>query len=288
MKISTNIKLSHYIIIIILLLILIFLLKKKDNFNSNIFFLKPKNWNKLLFTDKLKIYGDNLPSKYSLFVDKINVKDYIRKLNIKDLNIVKTIKILDKNNNKLNLSELPKNCVIKSNNSWNKIIIIKDRKINIMKPNIRYEEWIKEAIKPHFREHEKHYINIPPIIFVEKYLGDNISDYKFFCFYGKVKMMSIDLGRYKNHCRNIYDKNYNLLPFTKGLINCSRKISKPSNFEKMIRISEELSKPFEFVRIDLYDVNNKIYFGEFTFVPGNGGSDIHPHKYDKIIGTYWT
>ena len=90
MKILTNIKLLHYIIITFLLFI-IFLFKKKDTFNSNIYFLKPKNWNKLSFTDKLKLYGDNLPSSYSFFADKIRVKDYIRELKINAVEATKTI-----------------------------------------------------------------------------------------------------------------------------------------------------------------------------------------------------
>ena len=264
----------------------------KDNVLS---FPKPNNWNELSFPDKLKIYGQNINENYSLYSDKLKIKTYLRDLNIDGLNIVKLIKVLDKHDDKLDLSTLPKNCVIKTNHSWSDIIIIKDGKISKMYTRgieldtkiSNYKNWKSNALKVFNPPNEQHYQHIKPEIFVEEYLGDNLVDYKFFCFHGEVKFFQIDSDRFTKHCRNIYDGvNNNLLPCTLTFKNC-KNITLPDNIDKMKEISESLSKQFEFVRVDLYDVNGKIYFGEFTFVHDSSNFNFEPLKYDKIIGKYW-
>ena len=287
------------LVLIIFFLIYLILRKKvfKEGFKVNfkesaLKFNKPKNWNNLTFTEKLKIYGRQLNEDYSLYADKLLVKDYINNLNINELHVPKVIKKLDKNKD-LDLKSLPKNCVIKSNCGSGDIIIIKNNKIKKMiarnQPKDNYNDWKKEALKtlnwkPAL---EPHYQFIKPQIFVEEYLGDNIKDYKFFCFNGRVKFFYFT-GR-NERCRNIYDKKFNLQPYKKKYNNCSYKVKKPKNLEKMIEISEQISKKFSFSRIDLYLIDDKIYFGEITFVPDASG-DSHkfkPEKYEKIIGKYW-
>jgi hypothetical protein len=262
------------------------------NIESPIYsFIKPINWSELSFTDKLKIYGSNLDEKYSIFADKYRVKEYVQNLNIPNLNISKTIEKLDKNNKNLDLLSLPKNCVIKSNHGSGDIIIIKNNKIELMKKYgkkyTKYEDWLKVALVPHKRELEKYYQYIKPEIFVEEYLGKEMRDYKFFCINGKV-IFSYFTGRTDERCRNIYDANFNLLDFKLNYKNCSYPVEKPFNFDIMIDISEKLSKPFEFVRIDLYLVGNNIYFGEFTFMPDNAVNLIfNPGIKNKKFGKMW-
>jgi hypothetical protein len=280
-------------ILLILITILYFILKKSKNIEN--FSYKPSNWYQLKFTDKLKIYGKNLPKEYSLYADKYLVKDYIKSLNIKELHIPKTIKTLDINNKELNLDSLPEKCIIKTNNGSGDIIIIKNNKIIKMagrggkyKGEVNeYNKWKEKSSKPHITKTEKHYINIKPVILVEEYLGDNIKDYKFFCLNGEIIFIQIDSDRFTNHCQNIYDKHFKLLPFWFKSKNCSYKINKPKNFNKMIKIAEQISKKIEFCRVDLYDINDKIYFGEITFVPEAGRRNFNPLKYDYEIGKLW-
>ena len=296
------------IIILILFILFLYLLTRRNetfidktntdktkNYNISIpKFNKPDNWSTIGFNDKLKLYGKQLSKDYSLFADKLLVKDYITNLNINDLHVPKTIKVLKKDDG-LDLKSLPKNCIIKSNCGSGDIIIIKDRKIKIMKArNItmnNYSNWKSKALKTlNWKpEVEPHYKYIKPEVFVEEYLDDNIKDYKMFCIRGKFIFCQIDANRYEDHCRNLYDKNFELLNFTKGKQNCNYKLLKPSNYSKMINISEKLSKIFEFVRVDLYEINNKIYFGELTFIPGaaEDSDRLKPDKYDILIGSYW-
>ncbi len=290
----------YVIIILILIILYFFILKKfKEQFKSKdklLTFLKPNNWNKLSFTNKLKIYGTNLTKEYGFYADKLLVKDYINNLKINNLRTAKVLKVLDIKNNDLNLNDLPRNCVIKSNNGSGDIIIIKNRKIELMMARghtmenkiQNYKNWKNRSTETYQTGTEKHYINIKPQLFVEEYLGSNILDYKFFCFHGKFKFFSIDNNRFKNICRNFYDKHFNLLKFTKGVPNCKKyELKKPKKLKRIIKIAEAISSLFEFARIDLYIIKNKIYFGEITFVPSAGDSNIKPSHYDDIIGNYW-
>ena len=111
-------------------------------------------------------------------------------------------------------------------------------------------------------------------------------DYKFFCFNGKVHFVQVNKGREtKNHAQNFYDLDWNILPFGKDLDPMPDVIiEKPKCFNEMIEISKDLSKEFPFVRVDLYEVNGKVIFGEMTFYPKSGLPDFSPIKYDAIIG----
>jgi len=142
---------------------------------------------------------------------------------------------------------------------------------------------------------EWQYKNIKPCIIAEKLLvnaaGDIPFDYKLHCFNGKVEVIQVDIDRYTNHKRNLYDTNWNLLPFTwslwrdeKPLWDKGRAIEKPTNFEEMLTVAEKLSKAFCYARIDLYDFENKVFFGEVTFHHGSGLETIYPEKYDVELG----
>ena len=112
-----------------------------------------------------------------------------------------------------------------------------------------------------------------------------LRDYKFFCFNGKVKFMFIATDRSKHETKfNFYDLNFKLLPFKQHYPNDDRQIEKPANFDKMISLAEKLAKNIPHVRIDFYEVNGKIYFGEFTFYHFAGFMPFEPELWDKKIG----
>ena len=122
------------------------------------------------------------------------------------------------------------------------------------------------------------YEKMPRHIIIEKYLEDEtgeLQDYKFFCFNGEPKFLQVTGGRYSDHkFQNFYDLDWNLLPFGKKL-------------DEMIRIAKELCQPFQYVRVDLYQVGGRVYFGELTFFPAGGAPDFRPPEYDKIVGDMW-
>ena len=111
-----------------------------------------------------------------------------------------------------------------------------------------------------------------------------LQDYKFLCFDGKPCFCWVDIGRYSNHTRNVYNMEWELQPWNQGTYaHYEKPIDKPKNFEKMIEVVEILASNFAHVRVDLYNVNGKIYFGEMTFTNGGGFDRILPVEYYIMI-----
>ena len=119
---------------------------------------------------------------------------------------------------------------------------------------------------------------------------EELKDYKFFCFNGKVKCFKIDFGRFVEHHANYYSPEGELLPFgEEGLEPDPSHIEiMPENLNKMIAIAEQLSDGFKFLRVDLYNVKGKIYFGELTFYPASGIGAFVPKCWDEKLGTFLT
>ena len=144
---------------------------------------------------------------------------------------------------------------------------------------------------------EWNYKNIRRKIVVEEVIRDKEGrlplDYKFMCFDGEPKLLFLDLGVINNdqtynhdYPRNIYDMGFNLLPVLETRPNAKYQVHKPQNFEKMVEIARELSTPFPFCRVDLYNVDGKVYFGEITFYHGGGCNDIQPEEWDLKIASW--
>ena len=117
---------------------------------------------------------------------------------------------------------------------------------------------------------------------------EDLKDYKFFCFNGKVKCFKIDFGRFVEHHANYYSPEGKLLPLgEKGLEPDPNHIEiMPENLNEMISIAEQLSNGFKFLRVDLYNIKGKIFFGELTFYPAAGMLPFVPEKWDDKLGKY--
>jgi len=146
-----------------------------------------------------------------------------------------------------------------------------------------------------YRTFELFYNEIDPLIIAEKYIGTENqvpNDYKFHCFKqlnGSIKVfVQVDVGRFSdNHCMAYFDEMWNMQPFGIDERKRNVKFNKPKNLKKMLEISKKLSEDFDYVRVDLYEVEGKIYFGELTFTDGSGYDILQPNKYDVEWGTYW-
>ena len=131
-----------------------------------------------------------------------------------------------------------------------------------------------------------------PVIYAEQYIEQiegQVYDYKFFVFNGQVKMMFIATDRHGNNSltHDFFDRDFNYLPFTYGKISHADPLpSKPKNYDKMIELAEKLAEPFPFVRVDFYEIDNKIYLGEMTFYPGGGILPFDPVEWDYTIGSW--
>ena len=190
----------------------------------------------------------------------------------------------------IDFNKLPNSFVIKMNNASGFNIIVKD-KASINESAIRKQlaKWLKINYA-FYKGFQPHYLGIVPKILIEEFVNDingELRDYKFLCFNDEVKYCWVDIGRYGDHCRNVYDLDWNLQPWTQSKPNFKGEVEKPKNFDEMIRIASILCKGFSHVRVDLYNVDGKIFFGEMTFSNGGGHDKIIPTKYDRIIGDMW-
>lgn len=183
-----------------------------------------------------------------------------------------------------NIPEYP--VIIKSNHSSGGVCIIRD------KSKIDWKD-VKKDFKRQLNQSygdgkvEWQYQKIKPRFVIEKLLLDsqgNIpSDYKFHCFNGRVTFIQVDMDRSISHRRNLYDFEWNLLDCTWKYPNGPVE-STPKSYEKMVKIAEKLAEDFLYVRVDLYNVNDRIYFGELTFHSESGFGKFVPQKFDYDLG----
>jgi len=179
--------------------------------------------------------------------------------------------------------KLPKKFVIKCNHGSGYNIIVKDKKtINKEETIKKLNRWLSNDFWKLGRE--LIYKNMKKKVYVEEYLADNITDYKFFCFDGKPKMMFIATDRGIGTKFDFYDIDFNHMPFTQGYPNNPNTPKKPKQYNKMIELSKKLSEDVKHARIDFYEVEGKIYFGEITFYQFSGWMPIIPEKYDRVMG----
>ena len=221
--------------------------------------------------------------------DKVAVRDYVAGCGYREcLNELYNVYT---NVYQIDIDRLPDQFVLKASHGSHMNIIVKDKTaVNWRQAKLMMRSWLHQNIAWSGREWV--YKDIPRRIIAEKYLEDEtgeLRDYKFYCFNGEPKFMQLEVGRFtKENTRNFYDTNWNLLPFGKELPhNPNIDVPKPSKFEEMISMARDLCKPFQYVRVDLYQVSGTIYFGELTFFPAGGAADFVPSEYDKIVGDMW-
>lgn len=249
------------------------------------------DWNNLCtYTEKMqweKLYNDN-PLKTQLS-DKYKVREWVKE-KIGEEYLIPLLGVWE-NFEDIDFSTLPDKFVLKTNHGSGTNYIVKDKsKINLKQLKRLFNDWMKidYAFNTGF---EMHYSNIKPLIIAEKYIEseyNELQDYKFLCFNNKPYYCWVDMNRYTSHTRNVYDLDWNLQEwnqFTYGTY--KEPIEKPKNFDKMIEIAECLCKGFSHVRVDLYNVKGRIYFGEMTFTNGSGLDPIVPEEYDTKLGDLW-
>ena len=110
------------------------------------------------------------------------------------------------------------------------------------------------------------------------------------CFNGNVKCTFVCTERFSNSGLKVtfFDSDWNIMDFERHYPKSNRIIDKPKNYDSMIKLAEKLSQNIPFVRVDFYDINGNIYFGELTFFPGDGFEEFYPEKWDEILGSWIT
>lgn len=246
----------------------------------------PKTFNeKLQF---LKIFDRD--SAYYSLVDKYEVRKYIEKTLGEDV-LIPLLGVWD-NFDDIDFDRLPDKFVLKCTHDSGGLVICTD-KSKLDKVAIRKK--INKCLKRnyYYNGRERVYKNIKPRIICEQYMidesGVELKDFKLMCFNGKVKCTFVCINRNTENGLNIniYDTDWNLMPFQRpNQPNSNRVINKPKSYDKMVEFAEKLSKSFPFVRVDFYEVDGQLYFGELTFYPGSGFERFVPESYDEILGEW--
>lgn len=221
-------------------------------------------------------------SKYTPLVDKYLVRKYIAE-KIGEEYLIPLIGAYD-NPDDIDFSKLPKSFVLKANHGSGYNYLVKNKDdLNEKRVKKLMQSWLKEDYYKINKEYQ--YKNVEKKIICEKFVTDKtgeLLDYKFFCFNGEPYFVKVDYDRYSNHTTKFYDMNWNAVEMSEqGFGKYAGEGKKPENFDKMVELARKLSKDFPFVRVDLYNVDGKIYFGELTFTPAGGKHAFFPLEKDK-------
>lgn len=256
----------------------------KMNWNHPVTFCEKMQW--------LKLYNKN--PLYSELVDKIKVKKYVAGI-IGEKYIIPTLAVWERAED-INFSILPNKFVLKTTHGGgnNGVVICKNKSTLDKIATIHtFKNMLKKDIYYSLREWP--YKNVSKRVIAEKFIeSDNIdstflTDYKFYCFNGHAKYCQLIANRSTDETIDFYDREWNHQEFI-GLLptahHAQTSHSTPINYKEMFAIADKLSASIgaPFVRIDLYNVNGTIYFGEVTFYPASGLGKFNPSGWDKRLG----
>lgn len=239
------------------------------------------------YTEKLqwlKLY-DRHPS-YTTMVDKLAVKKYVAQL-IGEKYVIPTLGVWDRPE-QIEWDILPDKFVLKTTHGGGNtgVVIVKDKKtINRSEVVNKLNKALKQDIYSRWREYP--YKHVQKRIIAEQYLDDNLKDYKFYCFDGKVELLLVASNRTTTHNFDYFDMQFRHLDLTSVCgENSHNMIVKPANFETMIALAQQLSAGIPHVRVDMYNHQGEIYFGELTFYDSSGYDDLQSKEWNQRLGDW--
>lgn len=234
----------------------------------------------------LKLY--NRKPEYTRMVDKSEAKTVAENILGKGY-VIPTLGVWNKFE-EIDFNSLPDSFVLKTTNGGGGggVIICRDKsKLNLVSAAEQLKSSLKASIYRNLKEWP--YKNVKPRVLAEKFMVDEsgeLRDYKFYCFNGEPKVFLVASERFSGHRTyfDYFDMEGNHLPFTQGGMNNPVTPELPSTFEEMKQVATKLSHGLPHVRIDLYSVDEKVYFGEFTFFDSSGFEKFTPREWDNIFG----
>lgn len=240
----------------------------------------------ITYTEKIQwLKLHNTDPLYSILVDKYAVKDYIKN-SIGEQYVIPLLGVWY-DYNEIDFDTLPNQFVLKTNHDSGTVIVCPDKsKLDHDIARIK----LNKALSGNYfyKSREYPYKNIKPRIVAEEYIHDSeqveLTDYKIFCFNGEPKYLQITSNKGVQKYVNYYDIQFKPLQLSTGFPANENGIEKPMNFDKMIELACLLSKNILHVRIDMYNINGKIYFGEYTFHHSGGIVKFDPPYWDKVWG----
>lgn len=239
----------------------------------------------------LKIYGDT--SMWAKLADKYAVREYIKLKGLEHI-LVPLYAKWDKAED-IDLSALPKSFVLKTNHGSGEIMVVKDKNLlDINEVKAKFKVWLQERYG--YLQGEPHYLSIKPIVIAEELLiekhntfSTSLVDYKVWCFNGKPYCVWACHSR-SSECAYVgtYDLDWNYHPewsvFTEHYRDGKGVVPKPASLDEMLVAAAKLSQGFPQVRVDFYDVDGKLYFGEMTFTSNGGWMQFFTRDFLLLMG----
>lgn len=236
----------------------------------------------------LKLY-DRKPI-YTAMVDKYEVKQYIAE-RIGEEYIIPTLGVWDRFDD-IDFNVLPNKFVLKCTHDSGGLVICKDKSVF---DKAAAKKKIEKSLKRNYFliHREWPYKNVKRRIIAEKYMEDSktseLRDYKFYCFNGEPKFLYVSEGLADHSTAKLsfLNMDWTFAPFRRNdFQNFDNLPEKPQNYENMCELAGQLSKNIPFLRVDLYEINGKIYFSELTFSPGAGFTKFYPEQWDYTLGEW--
>lgn len=233
----------------------------------------------------LKLYNRN--PIYTNMVDKYEVRNYISET-IGEEYLIPLVGVYDKFDD-INFDKLPQQFVLKTTHDSGGVVICKDKNNFDIK---EAEKKLNKSLKKNYYYHGREwpYKNVKPRIICEKYMEDeneeDLIDYKFMCFNGEPKLIQFHRNRRTNYTLDFYDINWNKTDIVQGVNKSNKVTNKPDCIDKMVELVKKLADDTYFVRIDLYYINKKIYFGEITYYPTSGFTPFENIEDDIRLGSW--
>jgi hypothetical protein len=246
--------------------------------------LAPKTFNEKVQARKI---FDRRPV-LSQWVDKFAVRDYV--VTKSTLGALPQIYHVTTDARDIPFERLPSRYVVKASHGSGWLQIVRDNtRLDRAELVRKCGEWL--SMNYFDQSLELVYKNIKPRIIIEELLdnghGEVPYDYKLYVFGGKVRFIQVDVSRFGLHRRKIYDPDWNVIPVQLTVETYDGRLEKPRLLKQMIRFAEQLSGGIDFVRVDLYEVGDRVYFGEMTPTSGNGFNRFNPESYDELFGSFW-
>lgn len=261
-------------------------MKYKMRMGKKLNIRNPQTYNEKL--QWLKIHDRN--PEYIIMVDKYKAKKYVAD-RIGDQYIIPTLGVWERFDD-IDFDALPNQFVLKCTHDSGGLVICSDKN---RLDRVAAKNKIEKSLNRNYfwASREWPYKNVKPRIIAEQYLVDEsgyeLKDYKLFCFDGEVKALFIATDRTdptKETKFDFFDAEFRHLPFTNGHPNAGREIKCPVSFEEMKSLASRLSKGIPQLRVDFYDVNGQVYFGELTFFHWSGMTPFVPEKWDYTFGEW--
>lgn len=220
---------------------------------------------------------------YTTMVDKYEAKKYVGHV-IGEKYVIPTLGVWDHFDD-IDFSKLPMSFVLKCTHDSGSVVLVRDK-----------NHWDKDAAKKllerglsrnyYWSGREWPYKNVKPRILAEEMVDMNPVDYKWICLKGEPEVLCMCMDRQKGDLTfNYYDMNFNLLPFEWVHPNIKTgEVKRPKNFDEMKKLAQKLSKGIPEVRVDFYDIDGQVYFGELTFYHQSGFAPFSPEEWDLKLG----